>query len=101
MQIGALLLLLAPFPHYRSGVPDLILFLFQAPWEGLDWFTVIYRVGEGTTPCIPENLSEEGKDFLLQCFINDPKERAAAENLEGHYFVKVSILLHIQLPAVF
>ena len=61
------------------------------PWEDLEWVTIIYRVGTGAMPCIPDNLSDEGKDFLYQCFQNDPKERSTAQMLEGHHFVIVRI----------
>ena len=54
---------------------------------------IIFRVGDGAVPCIPESLSDEGKDFLFQCLVNDPKERASAEILEGHHFVMVSYML--------
>ena len=55
---------------------------------------IIYRVGDGGSPCIPESLSEEGRDFLSQCFINDPKERWSAEMLEDHHFVMVKYSSH-------
>lgn len=51
--------------------------------------TDYFQVGMGQTPDIPSNLSEEGKDFLSLCFVHDPKERAAAEDLLNHHFTKV------------
>ncbi|XP_065056880.1 mitogen-activated protein kinase kinase kinase 4-like [Rhopilema esculentum] len=59
----------------------------KTPWEGFDWFAIIYRVGAGAVPGIPESLSDEGKDFLMNCFKRDPKDRWTAEMLEGHHFV--------------
>lgn len=61
----------------------------QIPWEGLEWMSIIYMVGGGAAPCIPDGLSDEGKDFLHHCFANDPKERWTAGMLEGHEFVMV------------
>ncbi|GAV81008.1 Pkinase domain-containing protein [Cephalotus follicularis] len=38
-------------------------------------------------PGIPEELSEEGKDFLYKCFVKDPRNRWTAEMLLDHPFV--------------
>ncbi|XP_055804563.1 mitogen-activated protein kinase kinase kinase 20-like [Solanum dulcamara] len=38
-------------------------------------------------PQIPEELSEEGKDFLNKCFVKDPAKRWTAEMLLKHPFV--------------
>ncbi|KAK4710342.1 hypothetical protein R3W88_004855 [Solanum pinnatisectum] len=38
-------------------------------------------------PQIPEELSEEGKDFLSKCFVQDPRKRWTAEMLLKHPFV--------------
>lgn len=38
-------------------------------------------------PKIPEELSEEGKDFLSKCFVKDPTERWTAEMLLNHPFM--------------
>ena len=43
----------------------------------------------GQSPGIPENLSEEGKDFLRTCFVHQPYERASAQDLLSHNFTKV------------
>ena len=43
----------------------------------------------GFTPTEPEHLSEEGKDFLRKCFVQNPRERATAEYLLDHPFTKV------------
>lgn len=40
------------------------------------------------TPKIPENLSEEGKDFLQQCLQRDPSYRPTATQLKDHPFVR-------------
>ncbi|CAH8382273.1 unnamed protein product [Eruca vesicaria subsp. sativa] len=40
-------------------------------------------------PKIPEELSEEGKDFLRKCFVRNPEKRWTAEMLLNHPFVAV------------
>eukprot|EP00794_Sanderia_malayensis_P021355 gene21355-23431_t len=65
----------------------------KTPWAECDhWYTIIFRVGGGASPAIPESLSEEGKDFLKQCFFTDAESRWTAEKLEDHTFVKVGAL---------
>ncbi|GMJ07999.1 mitogen-activated protein kinase kinase kinase 19 [Hibiscus trionum] len=38
-------------------------------------------------PWIPQDLSEEGKDFLGKCFVKDPEKRWTAEMLLNHPFM--------------
>ncbi|KAL5540469.1 hypothetical protein UlMin_043937 [Ulmus minor] len=40
------------------------------------------------SPIIPDECSEEAKDFLKKCFSKNPKERPTAEMLLSHPFVK-------------
>ncbi|XP_078375482.1 mitogen-activated protein kinase kinase kinase 4-like isoform X2 [Oculina patagonica] len=61
----------------------------KPPWPDCDNnFVIMFKVGEGATPAIPETLSEEGQDFLLCCFLHDPYERHTAIQLMDHSFVK-------------
>lgn len=68
----------------------------QLPWsECEDQFQIIYKLGFGKTPPVPETaLSDEGHDFLSNCLIIDPQVRCKAIQLLDHPFVKVRILLH-------
>ena len=50
---------------------------------------IMFKVGMGGTPAIPESLSEEGQDFLEHCLEHDPKQRWTASELLDHPFVKV------------
>lgn len=60
------------------------------PWAGevTDPVSALYRIGcTDTVPEVPENLSEEGQDFLGKCFRRNPSERWTAEQLLRHPFV--------------
>ncbi|CAN6989028.1 unnamed protein product [Brassica rapa subsp. trilocularis] len=58
--------------------------------EGLNFMSLLIRIGVGDElPKVPEDLSEEGKDFLSKCFVKDPEERWTAEMLLNHPFVAV------------
>jgi len=53
----------------------------------------MFKVGDGATPAIPETLSDEGQDFLSECFLHDPRERPTASDLMDHPFVKVYVII--------
>lgn len=51
-------------------------------------FELLLRIGIGEeVPQVPKELSLEGKDFLLKCFVKDPRKRWTAEMLLDHPFV--------------
>ncbi|CAK7337689.1 unnamed protein product [Dovyalis caffra] len=55
---------------------------------GTNMFALLIRIGEGDElPMIPEELSQEGKDFLSKCFVKDPTQRWTADMLLEHPFV--------------
>ncbi|XP_064412039.1 mitogen-activated protein kinase kinase kinase 4 isoform X3 [Latimeria chalumnae] len=62
----------------------------KRPWHEYEHnFQIMYKVGMGHKPPIPERLSPEGKDFLSHCLESDPKWRWTASQLLDHPFVKV------------
>lgn len=62
----------------------------KRPWHEYEHnFQIMYRVGMGHKPPIPEKLSTEGKDFLAHCLESEPKRRWTASALLDHPFVKV------------
>ena len=62
----------------------------QRPWHEYEHnFQIMYKVGMGHKPPIPEKLSTEGKDFLGHCLESEPKRRWTASMLLDHPFVKV------------
>ncbi|KAH7520187.1 hypothetical protein FEM48_Zijuj08G0117700 [Ziziphus jujuba var. spinosa] len=49
---------------------------------------LLIRIGVGEElPQVPEELSEEGKDFLGRCFVKDPRKRWTADMLLKHPFI--------------
>uniref|UniRef100_A0A7N6F7U9 Mitogen-activated protein kinase kinase kinase 4 n=1 Tax=Anabas testudineus TaxID=64144 RepID=A0A7N6F7U9_ANATE len=62
----------------------------KRPWHEYEHnFQIMYKVGMGHKPPIPEKLSTEGKDFLGHCLESEPKCRWTASTLLDHPFVKV------------
>ncbi|KAK0064372.1 mitogen-activated protein kinase kinase kinase 4 isoform X1 [Biomphalaria pfeifferi] len=61
----------------------------KRPWHELEHnLQVMFKVGMGHTPPIPEGLSKEGKNFLSLCLVHEPSQRATAAQLLDHIFVK-------------
>lgn len=52
----------------------------------------MFKVGMGESPEMPQDLSEEGMDFVETCLDHDPKERWSAEELLLHNFCKVKTI---------
>lgn len=62
----------------------------QRPWHEYEHnFQIMYKVGMGHKPPIPDRLSPEGKDFLSHCLESEPGTRWTASQLLDHPFVKV------------
>ncbi|XP_050312904.1 mitogen-activated protein kinase kinase kinase 4 isoform X2 [Anthonomus grandis grandis] len=62
----------------------------KRPWAQYDSnYQIMFKVGMGQSPEPPDDLIEEGLDFLRLCFKHDPRERASAHQLLDHNFVKV------------
>lgn len=60
--------------------------------QGSNFMSLLIRIGVGDEiPMIPDDLSEQGRDFLLKCFVKDPKKRWTAEMLLHHPFVTVDL----------
>uniref|UniRef100_A0A673TP60 Mitogen-activated protein kinase kinase kinase 4 n=1 Tax=Suricata suricatta TaxID=37032 RepID=A0A673TP60_SURSU len=61
----------------------------KRPWHEYEHnFQIMYKVGMGHKPPIPERLSPEGKDFLSHCLESEPRMRWTASQLLDHAFVK-------------
>ncbi|KAM8947401.1 mitogen-activated protein kinase kinase kinase 4 isoform 2-T2 [Pelodytes ibericus] len=66
------------------------MFTGKRPWHEYEHnFQIMYKVGMGHKPPIPDRISPEGKDFLSHCLESDPKKRWTASQLLDHPFVKV------------
>uniref|UniRef100_A0A1B0AH94 Protein kinase domain-containing protein n=1 Tax=Glossina pallidipes TaxID=7398 RepID=A0A1B0AH94_GLOPL len=52
-------------------------------------FTSIHQIGMGEKREVPENLSQEGHDFIDHCLQHDTKDRMTALELLEHHFLYV------------
>lgn len=62
----------------------------KRPWAEFDSnYQIMFKVGMGEIPDIPDNLSEEGRHFASICLVHDPKLRATTNQLLLHTFLRV------------
>ncbi|XP_058781209.1 mitogen-activated protein kinase kinase kinase 5-like [Vicia villosa] len=59
----------------------------KSPWSEFSGHRVVFKVLH-RSPDIPETLSQDGKDFLEQCFKRNPADRPSADVLLTHAFVQ-------------
>uniref|UniRef100_A0A915K9H4 Protein kinase domain-containing protein n=1 Tax=Romanomermis culicivorax TaxID=13658 RepID=A0A915K9H4_ROMCU len=63
----------------------------KPPWHDLrNTWSIIWKVGNGAVPHIPDSISPDCRDFLLKCLKTKSCERSTAEQLLEHPFVKVN-----------
>ncbi|CAO3662209.1 unnamed protein product [Rhizopus stolonifer] len=58
------------------------------PWLDLNMLAALYNLGKYQAPPIPEDFTEDTRDFLNRCFTINPEERPTAEQLLKHPFVQ-------------
>lgn len=62
----------------------------RRPWANLDneW-AIMYNIAQGNPPQLPtpDQLSDQGMDFLMKCFARDPKQRPSAVELLQHEWI--------------
>ncbi|KAK5649503.1 hypothetical protein RI129_000532 [Pyrocoelia pectoralis] len=62
----------------------------KRPWAEYDSnYQIMFKVGMGEKPQAPEELIEEGHDFLNHCLQHNPRDRSSAAELLDHNFVKI------------
>lgn len=61
----------------------------KPPWSQYEGVAALFKVGNSKElPFIPDHLSDDGKDFILQCLQRAPRRRPSASQLLDHPFVK-------------
>ncbi|EPZ32143.1 Protein kinase, catalytic domain-containing protein [Rozella allomycis CSF55] len=65
----------------------------ELPWGNTNSIQVMFKIGHGDHPVLPDNLSDYLKDFLSQCFKFKPEERPNADVLLKHPFLEDGILV--------
>ncbi|KAM3381985.1 mitogen-activated protein kinase kinase kinase YODA [Capsicum galapagoense] len=61
----------------------------KPPWSQYEGVAAMFKIGNSKElPAIPEQLSDEAKDFVRKCLQREPRHRPTAAQLLEHPFVK-------------
>lgn len=70
----------------------------QRPWAQFEsTVQIMFKVGMGHRPEMPEQLSQEGLEFLDKCLQHEPKDRPSAVILLHNNFCKVGVVVQCEL----
>ncbi|CCH60098.1 hypothetical protein TBLA_0C02940 [Henningerozyma blattae CBS 6284] len=79
---------------WSLGCIILEMFAGKRPWSNLEVVAAMFKIGQSkSAPPIPEDtlplISQDGRDFLDDCFKIDPEKRPTAEQMLDHLFSQV------------
>ncbi|KAE8685714.1 Mitogen-activated protein kinase kinase kinase 1 [Hibiscus syriacus] len=77
-----------PADIWSLGCTVLEMLTRHIPYHPLEWMQALFRIGRGEPPLIPDSLSKDARDFIMQCMQADPDSRSTAAKLLQHPFVK-------------
>ncbi|KAJ4815220.1 Mitogen-activated protein kinase kinase kinase 1 [Rhynchospora pubera] len=84
---------------WSLGCTVLEMLTHQIPYPNVEWMQAFFKIGRGEAPPIPDNLSKEAQDFIMQCVRVNPDDRPSAVQLLEHPFVKRPLPLRASPPA--
>ncbi|KAJ6774308.1 SERINE/THREONINE/DUAL SPECIFICITY PROTEIN KINASE CATALYTIC DOMAIN-CONTAINING PROTEIN-RELATED [Salix purpurea] len=77
-----------PADIWSLGCTVLEMLTRQIPYSELESMQALFRIGRGVPPLVPDSLSNDARDFILQCLQVNPNDRPTAAVLLDHPFVK-------------
>ncbi|CAK8566285.1 unnamed protein product [Lathyrus sativus] len=77
-----------PADIWSLGCTVLEMLTGQIPYSNLECMQAIFRIGKGVLPPIPDTLSRDAKDFIMQCLQVNPDDRPTAAQLLNHPFLQ-------------
>ncbi|KAF7816904.1 mitogen-activated protein kinase kinase kinase 1-like [Senna tora] len=77
-----------PADIWSLGCTVLEMLTGQIPYSHLECMQALFRIGKGEQPPVPDSLSKDARDFILQCVQVNPDGRPTAANLLNHPFVQ-------------
>ncbi|CAJ2644274.1 unnamed protein product [Trifolium pratense] len=77
-----------PADVWSLGCTVLEMLTGKIPYSNLECMQAIFRIGRGEPPPIPDTLSRDAKDFILQCLQVNPDDRPTASQLLNHPFLQ-------------
>ncbi|XP_039041669.1 mitogen-activated protein kinase kinase kinase 1-like isoform X1 [Hibiscus syriacus] len=83
-----------PADIWSLGCTVLEMLTRQIPYHYLEQMQALFRIGRGEPPAVPDSLSKDARDFILQCLQVNPNARPTAAVLLQHPFVKRILPTH-------
>ncbi|XP_065880666.1 mitogen-activated protein kinase kinase kinase 1 [Euphorbia lathyris] len=80
-----------PADVWSLGCTVLEMLTRQLPYSNFECMQALFRIGRGIPPTVPDSLSQDARDFILQCLQVNPNDRPTAARLLDHQFVKQSL----------
>ncbi|KAF2291448.1 hypothetical protein GH714_024260 [Hevea brasiliensis] len=80
-----------PADIWSLGCTVLEMLTRQIPYSHLECMQALFRIGRGEPPRVPDSLSQDAQDFILQCLRVNPNDRPTAAQLLDHSFVRRSL----------
>ncbi|KAG6736479.1 hypothetical protein POTOM_060747 [Populus tomentosa] len=77
-----------PADIWSLGCTVLEMLTRQIPYSELESMQALFRIGRGVPPLVPDSLSNDARDFILQCLQVNPNDRPTAAMLLDHPFMK-------------
>ncbi|XP_054797772.1 mitogen-activated protein kinase kinase kinase 1-like [Prosopis cineraria] len=77
-----------PADIWSLGCTVLEMLTGQIPYSHLECMQALFRIGKGERPLVPDSLSRDAQDFILQCLQVNPDDRPTAAQLLNHQFVQ-------------
>ncbi|CAI0395441.1 unnamed protein product [Linum tenue] len=77
-----------PADIWSLGCTVLEMLTQKIPYSDLECMQALFRIGRGVPPTVPDSLSRDARDFILQCLQVNPDDRPTAAQLLDHPFVQ-------------
>ncbi|KAK7275702.1 hypothetical protein RIF29_16824 [Crotalaria pallida] len=77
-----------PADIWSLGCTVLEMLTGKIPYSHLECMQALFRIGKGELPPVPDFLSRDARDFILQCLKVNPDDRPTAAYLLNHPFVQ-------------
>ena len=78
---------------YAYGILILEIITREAPFQGWEWHKVVFEVGKGAKPTLPDDCPSALASILQHCWLQDPRDRPTIEYVaEGRAYITLTFM---------